>query len=358
VAAIPAAKSSFHLTEASLGLSLLLTPLGAIIGMVGSRYLFAKMPVGKWMFIGHLLLCIIVVLLLHAPNKWCFWACLLVYGIISFLNGVAVNTTVSFLEAKYGQLFMSTSHAMYSLGGALSAAIVALLFSVGIGSGMQIIIVAILLLLLLIIIKPLLLQQQQIIHSNNGVQLPSRAIMGIAFICLVTFMAEGCVADWSALYFKQVLNTSTVWMSMGYAGFSIAMTIGRLNGDNIIAQLGSKSIVIIGSLLATLGYLLVFAATLPIMAVTGFVLVGIGCSCIVPVLFSASAKIPGISKVTGFAMVSGGGLIGFLVGPSLMGFVAEKTNLSFSFLVLAFITVIAAATAWRNTVLANKQPII
>jgi predicted MFS family arabinose efflux permease len=279
---------------------------------------------------------------------------LLVYGIISFLNGVAVNTTVSYLEAKYGQLFMSTSHALYSLGGALSAGIVALLFTVGIGSKMQIIIVAIALTILLIMLRPLLLQQVQIIHSNSGVQLPSKAIMGIAFICLVTFMAEGCVADWSALYFKQVLHTSPTWMSLGYAGFSIAMTVCRLNGDNIIAKVGSKHIVCAGSLLATVGYLLVFVATMPTVAVLGFILVGIGCSCIVPVLFSASANIPGISKVTGFAMVSGGGLIGFLVGPSLMGFIAEKSNLSFSFLALAIITILSAITALRSSVLVNK----
>ncbi len=70
--------------------------------------------------------------------------------------------------------------------------------------------------------------------------MPSLSILGISFICMVSFMAEGCVADWSAIYFKEILFAPKALISLGYAGFSVAMTLGRLNGDLLITKLGSK----------------------------------------------------------------------------------------------------------------------
>jgi MFS family permease len=172
---------------------------------------------------------------------------------------------------------------------------------------------------------------------------------------MVVFMAEGCVADWSAIYLKEILNSPKELVSLGYAGFSVAMTIGRLNGDQLIPGVGSKKIVIVGSLLAAIVFLIVVMAPGVLIAIGGYVLIGLGCSCIVPVLFNASANIPGVSTVEGFAMVTTGGLIGFLTGPSLIGMISEKTNLSKGLSLLILLTIAAAIVAWRNGFLDKKE---
>ena len=200
-----------------------------------------------------------------------------------------------------------------------------------------------------------LLSNTDIIHSRSGLKLPSITILGISFICMVTFMAEGCVADWSAIYMKEILHAPKSILSFGYAGFSIAMTLCRLNGDQLITKIGNKRIVIVGALIAATGFFMVVVASVIPLAIAGYVLVGVGCSCIVPVLFSASANIPGVSTVEGFAMVTTGGLIGFLTGPSLIGFISEKTNLSKSFSLLILMTLLAAVAAWRNKFLVNRK---
>jgi MFS family permease len=170
-------------------------------------------------------------------------------------------------------------------------------------------------------------------------------------------MAEGCVADWSAIYMKEILHSPKELISLGYAGFSIAMTIGRMNGDSLIERIGSKRIVIAGCLLSATGFVtVVFAPVIPV-AITGYILIGFGSSCIVPVLFSASANIPGVSTVEGFAMVTTGGLIGFLTGPSLIGFISEKADLSKGLSLLILLTLVAAAAAWKNKFLVNKEPL-
>ncbi|MEO5893987.1 MAG: MFS transporter [Ferruginibacter sp.] len=355
VASIPGIKHRLDFTDGSLGLSLLLSPLGAITGMLLSTRVFSKVAVGKWMVFGYTLLCFIMMMQINSVNRAMFWICLYCFGVISFLNGVSSNATVNLLEKKYGRLLMSTCHGMYSLGGAVSAGLAAVLFSIHVPSGWQIVIVASIIISVITLIRKYLLANRDIIHSRSGIKLPSATILGISFICMVTFMAEGCVADWSAIYLKEILHSPKELVSLGYAGFSIAMTIGRLNGDSLIARIGSKKIVIAGSILAATGFLIVVFAPAVMFAIAGYILVGFGCSCIVPVLFSASANIPGVSTVEGFAMVTTGGLIGFLTGPSLIGFISEKANLSKGLSLLILLALVAAVVAWRNKFLINRK---
>jgi len=358
VAAIPGIKERLGFTDGSLGLSLLLSPLGAITGMLLSTRVFSKIPVGKWMYFGYLLLCFIMILQINAVNRVMFWICLYCFGGISFLNGVSSNATVNILEKKYNRLLMSTCHGMYSLGGAVSAGLAVVLFSIHLPSGWQIVVVASVIMIIIFLNGNLLLANRDIIHSRSGIKLPSLTILGISFICMVTFMAEGCVADWSAIYLKELLHSPKELVSLGYAGFSVAMTIGRLNGDTLIAKIGSKTIVIAGCLLAATGFFIVVLAPFVTVAIAGYILIGLGCSCVVPVLFSASANIPGVSTVEGFAMVTTGGLIGFLTGPSLIGFISEKADLSKGLSLLILLTIMAAIVAWKNKFLVNKKTMI
>jgi MFS family permease len=357
VASIPGVKERLQFTDGSLGFSLLLSPLGAITGMILSARVFSKISVGTWMYTGYSILCFVMVLLINSVNRPMFWICLYCFGVVGFLNGVSANATVNMMEKKYNRLFMSTCHGMYSLGGALSADIAALLFVLHVQSRWQIMLVAFIILLVLLSNKKYLIANKEIIHSRSAFKLPSISILGISFICMVSFMAEGCVADWSAIYFKEVLFAPKALISLGYAGFSVAMTIGRFNGDMLITKLGSKTVVVSGALLSAAGFLVVVTAPVVIVAIAGYIMVGLGCCCIVPVLFRASANIPGVSTLEGFAMVTTGGLIGFLTGPSVIGFISEKADLSKGLSLLILMGLLSAYVAWRNHFILNvKKP--
>jgi len=355
VAAIPGVKARLGFTDGSLGLSLLLAPLGSVSGMLLSTTVFSKVSVGRWMFIGYIIMCGVMMIEINSVNRLMLWVSLYCYGLIGFLNGVSANATVNLMEKKYNKLFMSTCHGMYSMGGALSAGIAALLFLVNVPSGWQILLVGVAIILVILSNKKYLLANNDIIHSRSKVKLPSASILGISIICMVSFMAEGCVADWSAIYFKEILLAPKAIISLGYAGFSIAMTFGRLNGDALISKIGSKTIVVAGALFAAFGFLTVVFAPGVFIAILGYVMVGFGCSCIVPVLFRASANIPGVSTVEGYAMITTGGLIGFLTGPSVIGFIAEKTNLSKGLSLLILMDLMAAFIAWKNPFITNKK---
>ena len=355
VSSIPGIKARLHFTDGSLGLSLLLSPLGAITGMLLSTRIFSKVSVGRWMVAGYIIQCCVMTLQINSVNRLMFWTCLFFFGMMGFLNGVSSNATVNLLEKRHHRLLMSTCHGMYSLGGAVSAGIAAVLFSINLPSGWQIVMVACFIITIILINSKYLLANEDIIHSRQAVKLPSLSILGISFICLVSFMAEGCVADWSAIYFKEVLLAPKAFISLGYAGFSVAMTLGRLNGDSLITKLGSKNVVVGGSILAAAGFLLVVTAPVIALAIAGYLLIGLGCCCIVPVLFRTSSHIPGVSTVEGYAMVTTGGLIGFLAGPSLIGFISEKASLSKGLSLLIGMHLLAAYTAWKNPFISNRE---
>src|ERR1019366_7892780 len=149
VASIPGIKARLGFTDGSLGLSLLLSPLGAITGMILSARVFSKISVGRWMFTGYILICCIMILQINSVNRGMFWACLYFFGGFSFLNGVSANATVNLMEKKYRKLFMSTCHGMYSMGGAVSSGIAALLSLGHIPSGWQIVCVAVIIVLVI-----------------------------------------------------------------------------------------------------------------------------------------------------------------------------------------------------------------
>jgi MFS family permease len=355
VGAIPAIKQRLHFTDGSLGLSLLLSPLGALTGVALSTFVFNKIAVGKWMLMGYALLCLIMIIEINAPNRVIFCCSLYFFGLISFLNGVASNATVSTLEKKYNRLMMSTCHGLYSLGGGISAGLTILFFYADLSSNWLIVFVSVIIFAVLFFNRYHLLSHTEIIHSGSGLKFPSLTILGISFICMVIFMAEGCVADWSALYLKESLHAPKQLISLGYGCFAVAMTIGRFNGDVLIAKTGAKKIVIIGCLLASFGFVMVVLAPILTVAMLGYICIGFGCSCIVPVLFSASANISCVSKVEGFAMVTTGGLIGFLAGPSLIGVISEKFNLTLGLSLLIVLTLCAAIVAWRNSFLGKQK---
>jgi MFS family permease len=355
VASIPAIKSRLGFSDGSLGLSLLLSPLGAITGMLLSAKVFSKVSVGRWMVTGYVIMCLVMVAQINSVNRIMFWICLYLFGITSFLNGVSANATVNLMEKKFNKLFMSTCHGMYSLGGAVSAGIAAVLFSVHIPSGWQIAAVAVFIIIVIFLNKNYLLANRDIIHSGSGLKFPSLTILGISFICMVSFMAEGCVADWSAIYFKEILIAPAALISLGYAGFSVAMTVGRLNGDLLITKAGSKNMIIFGSLLAASGFAVVVLFHVIAVAICGYVMIGFGCCCIVPVLFRTSANIPGVSTIEGYAMVTTGGLIGFLTGPSVIGFISEKADLTKGLSLLIVMHLLAAYVAWRNPFITNSR---
>jgi len=353
VAALPAIKQRLGFTNFTLGLSLFLSPIGSLTGVLFAPLLFTRIKVGKWLLAGPIVQCFLFIAMVTVQYKLVFWIVLFAIGLIGFFNGVSINAVIDMIEKKYQKRIMSSCHGMYSLGGGVSAGLAAIFYALHIVAGWQIVIVAAAIIVVLVYIRQHLLTHKVYIHSGSSLAAPPLSVIGLAFICFVSFMGEGSIADWSAIYLKESLHSTVSIASLGYGGFSIMMAIGRFNGDALIPKTGPKKIVIAGTLIAASGFLLAIAFHNKATAIAGFSLVGIGYACVVPILFSAAANVPGISPAVGLSSIASGGLIGFLFGPSVIGMVAEKANLATGLSFVLVLNLVASFVATRNKFLAT-----
>lgn len=117
--------------------------------------------------------------------------------------------------------------------------------------------------------------------------------------------------------------------------FSVAMTIGRFSGDRVVSALGGRRVLVLGGLITTAGLILVLQAAHPGIALAGFLLVGLGASNVVPVLFSQAGRQTAMPSGLAIAAMTTIGYAGILAGPAAMGFVADALSLPAAFAMLA-----------------------
>src|SRR5690606_16061367 len=178
---------------------------------------------------------------------------------------------------------------------------------------------------------------------------PRGKVLLLGALCFIVFLAEGSVLDWSAVFMTQVRQVDPVHAGLGFACFSVAMTIARLTGDKIVQRLGGKRIVLWGGGCAALGFAIVVSLPSTFAAYLGFTLIGLGASNIVPVLFTAAGNQNSMPMGLAISAVVSMGYAGLLAGPALIGFVAELSSLSIALLLVALGLLALAACANKVT---------
>jgi predicted MFS family arabinose efflux permease len=221
---------------------------------------------------------------------------------------------------------MSGFHGLYSVGGIVGASAISGLLWLGLSPlAATLCAVGVILLLLAGFAKQLLPYGSES-HDPLFV-MPRGKVMFIGALCFIMFLAEGAMLDWSALFLTAHRGVEPAPAGLGYAAFAIAMSIGRLNGDRIVSALGGFRVLLGGGIGAAVG--LGLAVTVPSILVTmlGFVLVGLGASNIVPVLFTAAGRQHSMPSNLAIAAITTIGYAGILCGPAGIGFVAKAASL-------------------------------
>jgi MFS family permease len=170
-------------------------------------------------------------------------------------------------------------------------------------------------------------------------------VIFIGALCFVSFLAEGAMLDWSAVFLTTRRAFDPAYAGLGYAVFAAAMTLGRLTGDRVVQALGARAVLTLGGLCASLGLALAVLAPWQGAGLGGFALVGIGASNIVPVLYSALGRQSKVPLGAAVAAVTVLGYLGILCGPALIGFAAQATNLSAALVGVAALLLAVAASA-------------
>lgn len=326
---IPDIKLQAGLSEGELGMALLGMPIGALSIMAFMGPLIHRFGAGKVTWVSSMIYVIAMITPAFATNAVSLAGALLLVGISAGSMDVAMNAAAASIEQQLNKLIMSTSHAMFSFGGMVGAGVGSLAVGLGVSTVNHFFCTAIILLVVTFFFMNPWLSITDHKDGSYKWAWPSRSLALLAFVGFCVLLSEGAIADWSAVYLRETLGGSSFIGGLGFAGFSLTMALGRFYGDVVIPKWGSANLVRYGGLLAgsALGVALLIGN--PVVAISGFTLAGLGISCVVPVIFSAAAKIPGISSGAGIAAISSMGYVGFMAGPPAIGFVAETFGLSY-----------------------------
>jgi len=156
---------------------------------------------------------------------------------------------------------------------------------------------------------------------------PSRTLWALGFVAFCVLFGEGAMANWSAVYLREISLAGPGLAAVGFASFSLMMTAGRAAGDTLAARLGSVRVTRIGGVVAALGATCAIVFPQPWTVILGFGAIGAGLSGIFPIVLGASARAPGVVPGAAIAMVSMCGYAGLLAGPPLIGAVANTATL-------------------------------
>ena len=333
---IPDVQSKFELSESQLGTLLLGLPIGSLLALPLAGWLVHRFGSKLVILISGFGYMIFLPLIGFSPTIWTLVPVIVVFGMIGNLMNISLNTQALALEDMYGRSILASFHGLWSLAGFTGA---------GIGAGMiyydvlpkfHYLLVSLIVLLIIMVAQGLLVKEENA-RGGGGLVLrrPDDLLLRIGGIAFLGMLAEGCMFDWSGVYFKKVVAIDASFVALGYVSFMGAMATGRFVSDRLNNRFGRLKILKGSGFLIFLGLILSVIFPTAVVAVLGFLLVGFGVASVIPVSYSVAGRSKLYSPGVALAMVSTISFFGFLIGPPLIGFIAELLSLKASFVLIA-----------------------
>ncbi|MDH0745439.1 MFS transporter [Pseudomonas sp. GD03842] len=331
---VPYAKARLALDDASLGLLLLCLGIGSILSMPLAGALTVRYGCRRMILWVGCLACLCLPLLATVTTLPLMVATLFVFGASMGVLDCVINFQAIIVERASGKTMMSGFHGLFSCGGIAGAAGVSALLSVGVWPWLTMVLVSLLIGVALYKAYPHLLGYGS--EAGGPVfAIPQGVVLFIGLLCFTVFLTEGAMLDWSAVFLSAQRGVEPSYAGFGYAVFALAMTLGRLGGDPIVRRLGPHRIILFGGFCAAAGMAVATLVAHWQVALLGYALVGIGCSNIVPVFYSAVGRQKTMPENVAVPAITTLGYLGILMGPAGIGFVAHLSSLDVAFMILA-----------------------
>lgn len=343
-------KEDLDLSNSALGFALLIISIGVLLGIAFSGKQTAKSGSAPITLYGTYSLGAALLLVGTANNYLTLCLTLFVLGACLAVQDVAMNSHAIVLEQEADKRYMSTFHAMFSLG-ALGGGVVGAWFSQhNIDLMRHAAFIAMLLFLANFFVRNWFLPAELDQHALEGKKKIKKPkiflIVGLLGLCGT--IGEGSAGDWGAVLARDTFDATPFVSTLPFISFSAAMVIGRLFGDRLAHKYGPMKLIVGGGLIAGIGLGggLLFGGMVGV--IFGWLTMGIGLSTVIPMLFSQAGEIAKnrfegqFAPSEGVAMVSGIAYFGFLVGPPTLGFLGDAIGLRWAMLVPAVLALVMA----------------
>jgi MFS family permease len=353
VSRLPATRDRLHASGAELGLALLAMGLGSLSSMPVTGTLCRRFGARNMVALTAVPAGAVVAALAFVPSLPLLAVALYGYGLLYGAWDVSMNVHGSAVELAAGRAWMPRYHACWSAGGILGAAAGGLAARAGIPVSVQFPVVGVVSAVLVLAVLPTFVAERpdpatDAAAAHTGFagwrRLLSGRLLLIGVVTLCATTVEGAAADWLALYLVDDRQVSASLAANGFAAFSLAMAAGRFAGTPIIERLGRHGAVRAGGLVSVLGIGLTVFGPSVVSAYAGAVLWALGVCLIFPAAMSAAGESP-VRPGDAIAVVATFGYGGLLVGPPMIGVLADHVGLGRALLVLIALGVAIAVLA-------------
>jgi MFS family permease len=351
VARMPALSAKFGIGSGEVGIVLLVWGVAAIIAMQALRGIIARAGSRAVLRIAAPLAAGTAGLVAVAPTYVLLLVAIALFGMAFGIMDVSMNAQASVVERAHGRPLMSGMHAGWCVGAMSGGLLGSLTAALGMSFTQAVLAAAVIALPSASLVATTYLPDPAdadpagpAAERGRRIRLP-RVVYLIGGLAFVAFMAEGAIADWSGLLLHDELSASETVAALGYPLFELAMLGGRLVGDRLRLWLGTTRLLALsglGTAAAVSGVLL--APSTPV-ALLGFVLTGAMICTVVPTMVSlAGTAAPGRSAAS-VAQVGAMGYGGLLLGPIVIGFIADRTSLRTGLGIVVVLALLIAAGA-------------
>lgn len=333
---IPFAQQRLNLNHADFGLLLLCMGIGSMIAMPATGALVKRWGCRPLIALALMLLMVLLPSLTMWSSIVTMAVALFIFGSAAGCLGVAINLQAVVVEKHSLRALMSSFHGMCSLGGLTGAMLVTALLAVGLSPLMSTLSVVMILLVIGGVAIPSCLtsfEQDEKTHEDTTqapkkIYRPDGIILLIGMMCFIAFLSEGAAMDWGGIYLTSKYQLNPAFAGLAYTFFALSMTSGRFAGHVLLKQWGEKNIVTYSAIVAAIGMAIIVTAPVWQVVILGYALLGLGCSNIVPVMFSRVGRQNNMPKAAALSLVSTIAYTGSLSGPALIGLIGEWTSLS------------------------------
>jgi MFS family permease len=350
---IPHFKEYLRLTDGTLGLALLGAPVGSVLAMLIAARLLPRLGsrlIVRATLVGY---CASGPLVGLARSATALFLALMLWGAFQATLDVSMNTQAIAVERRALRALMPGFHGSWSIGSFSGAALGAAGVAIGLSLSSQLLLLAIPCVVIAGWLSLAMIPDEHPAHDHPasdkagaGRRAVWTAIGVLGAIAVADLLCEGAAADWAAVYLHTALGAAPAIAALGFAAYSLAMVAVRLAGNRLLDRFGARLLLPALAGLATVAFGIGLAVQDVAAVLIGFAALGAGLGAVIPVIFSAAGRVPGINSGTAVAMVSACGWVGLVCGPVLIGQLANVASLRLALIAIPALTaLIAASTA-------------
>jgi MFS family permease len=343
---IPVVVARLGLEPWLLGLALLSGSLGGLLMMAPSAVIVMRLGPSRAVAWTLAPFAVLAQAPIHVPSVPLLFLALAAGGMVMGVLNTASNTRASDWEVETGRPMMSVFHAFYSGGALVGAVLGAWMLGLPGGSGVALLVALGVMVAVSVAVIPWF--GPSVPHPRAAgapgarAALASPFLIALAGIALFSDSVEGAVNEWSALYLHTVRDLTKAQAAWGFAVFSAVMTTVRIFGALVVARFGERRVLLAGGVLIAVGFGVILLAPSPHVAIAGFGVVALGSANLVPVLTSLGGRAEGVPPAAGIALVAAACTAGMLMGPPVIGFVAQGFGLSVALAVVGCFGLVVA----------------